>query len=82
MRRKPQRSKYQNGSRGQTRFQNGTGIENSFLGIKVRVFISLGTQPLQLREKEAWLLLQLAADLGIIHVALVLGAFRMQEQLV
>ena len=73
MRRKPQRLKYQNGGSGQTRFQNGAGMENLFLGIKVRVFINPPIPPLQPREKEAWLLLQLTVDLGIIHVALVLG---------
>ena len=34
------------------------------------------TQP---REKEAWLLLQLVGNPGIIHMSLVLGAFIMQE---
>lgn len=38
-----------------------------------------GTRPLQPREKEAWLQLQLAADLGITHLVLVLGVCRMQD---
>ena len=70
MRGKPQRPKYQNGGSGQTRFQNGASMENSFLRINVRVFINPGTPSLQPREKEAWLLLQLAATLGIIHIDL------------
>ena len=75
MRRKPQRPKYQNGDSGRTRFQNGAGMENLFLGIKVTVLSDVGPQPLQPREKEAWLLLQLAATLGIIHK----GICRMRE---
>lgn len=79
MRRKLQRPKYQNDGSGQTRFQNGTGIHNLFFIIKVRAFINPGTPSLASREKEAWLLVQLVADLGIIHVTLVLDAFRMQK---
>ena len=75
MRRKPQRPKYQNGGSSRTRFQNGAGMENLFLGIKVRVLSDVDPQPLQPREKEAWLLLQLAATLGIIHI----GIRRMRE---
>lgn len=43
-------------------------LQNLFLGIGFRVLGDPGTLPLQPREKEAWLLFQLAADFGIIHV--------------
>lgn len=47
-------------------------LENLFLGIGFTVLSHPGTSPLYTREKKAWLLLMLVADLGIIHMVLVL----------
>lgn len=50
-------------------FENSSSPENVFLRIEFRVLSYLGTGALQLREKETWMLVLLAADLGIMHTA-------------